>query len=162
MPSYTPPLRDMQFVLHEVLGAVDELKQMPRHADIDEGTINQILEEGGKFAAEVTQPLNLSGDAEGCTLDKATHEVTTPQGFKAAYAQYVEAGWPALSCDPDFGGQGLPLVLNQCFYEMLNAANQAWTMYPGLSHGAYAALHAHGSDAIKRRYLPKLTSGEWT
>ena len=82
----------------------------------------------------------MSGDIEGCKLDPATHEVTTPKGFKEAYAQYVEAGWPALSCDPDWGGQGLPLVVNQCFYEMLNSANQAWTMYPGLTHGAYAAL----------------------
>jgi hypothetical protein len=162
MPSYTPPLRDMHFVLHEVLHTVDELKQIPRYADLDTDTLNAVLEEGGKFAAEVTQPLNLSGDSEGCTLDKATHEVATPKGFKAAYAQYVEGGWPALSCDPEYGGQGLPLVTNQCFYEMLNSANQAWTMYPGLSHGAYEALHAHGTGAQKKTYLPKLTSGVWT
>ena len=162
MPSYTPPLRDMHFVLHEVLHTVDELKQIPRYADLDTDTLNAVLEEGGKFAAEVTQPLNLSGDSEGCTLDKATHEVTTPKCFKAAYAQYVEGGWPALSCDPEYGGQGLPLVTNQCFYEMLNSANQAWTMYPGLSHGAYEALHAHGTEAQKTTYLPKLTSGVWT
>ena len=87
---------------------------------------------------------------------------TTPKGFKEAYAQYVEGGWPALSCDPEFGGQGLPLVVNQCFYEMMNSANQAWTMYPGLTHGAYAALHAHGTDEQKQTYLPKMTSGEWT
>jgi alkylation response protein AidB-like acyl-CoA dehydrogenase len=95
-------------------------------------------------------------------LDKATHEVKTPTGFKEAYAKYVEGGWPALSCDPAFGGQGLPVVVNQCFYEMLNSANQAWTMYPGLSHGAYEALHAHGTDEQKKLYLPRLTSGEWT
>jgi alkylation response protein AidB-like acyl-CoA dehydrogenase len=110
-----------------------------RHADIDADTINAVLEEGGKFAAEVIFPLNISGDTEGCTLDKATHAVTTPKGFKEAYAQYVAGGWPALSCDPEYGGQGLPLVVNQCFYEMLNSANQAWTMYPGLTHGAYDA-----------------------
>jgi hypothetical protein len=162
MPSYTPPLRDMQFVMHEVLHVVDELKVCPRHADIDADTINAVLEEGGKFAAEVTFPLNISGDAEGCTLDKTTHEVTAPQGFKAAYAQYVESGWASLSCDPDYGGQGLPFVVNQCFYEMLNSANQAWTMYPGLSHGAYECLHAHGTEAQKKIYLPKLVSGEWT
>ncbi|WP_077034588.1 acyl-CoA dehydrogenase C-terminal domain-containing protein [Pelomonas sp. KK5] len=162
MPLYTPPLRDMQFVLHEVLGAVDELKQLPAHADVDADTINAVLEEGGKFAAEVIAPINLSGDLEGCTLDKATHEVKPPKGFKEAYAQYVEGGWPALGCDPDYGGQGLPVVLNQALYEMLNSANQAWTMYPGLSHGAYEALHAHGTDEQKKTYLPKLTSGEWT
>ena len=162
MPVYSPPLRDMQFVMHEVLNAVDELQACPRHADVDADTINAVLEEGGKFAAEVTFPLNISGDAEGCVLDKATHEVKAPQGFKQAYAQYVEGGWPALSCDPEFGGQGLPLILNQCFYEMLNSANQAWTMYPGLSHGAYECLHAHGSPEQQKLYLPKLTSGEWT
>ena len=162
MPQYNPPLRDMQFVMHEVLKVTDELKVLPPHADIDADTINAVLEEGGKFAVEVTFPLNISGDEEGCTLDKATHEVTPPKGFKQAYAQYVEGGWAALSCDPEYGGQGLPFVVNQCFYEMLNSANQAWTMYPGLSHGAYEALHAHGTDAQKKLYLPKLVSGEWT
>ncbi|HWP18160.1 MAG TPA: acyl-CoA dehydrogenase C-terminal domain-containing protein [Burkholderiaceae bacterium] len=162
MPQYTPPLRDMQFVLHEVLNVADEFKQMPKHAEMDAETVNAVLEEGGKFAAEVVFPLNQVGDEEGCTLDKTTHEVRTPKGFKEAYKQYVEGGWPALSCDPEFGGQGLPVVVNQCFYEMLNSANQAWTMYPGLSHGAYEALHEHGTPEQKRLYLPKLTSGEWT
>jgi alkylation response protein AidB-like acyl-CoA dehydrogenase len=162
MPQYTPPLRDMQFLLHEVLGAVDELKLLPRHAEVDADTINAVLEEGGKFASEVLAPLNLPGDAEGCTLDKTTHEVKTPKGFKAAYAKYVEGGWPALSVDPEFGGQGLPVLVNQCFYEMMNSANQAWTMYPGLSHGAYEALHAYGTEEQQKTYLPKLTSGEWT
>ena len=162
MPQYTPPLRDMQFVMHEVFKVTDEFKAIPKHADIDRETIDAVLEEGGKFAAEVTFPLNISGDQEGCTLDRVTHEVTTPKGFKKAYQQYVEGGWPALSCDPEYGGQGLPFVVNQCFYEMMNSSNQAWTMYPGLSHGAYEALHAHGTDAQKKIYLPKLVSGEWT
>ena len=162
MPQYTPPLRDMQFVLHEVLNVVDEFKQMPQHAEMDADTVNAVLDEGGKFAAQVVFPLNQVGDEEGCTLDKTTHEVRTPQGFKEAYKQYVEGGWPALSCDPQFGGQGLPVVVNQCFYEMLNSANQAWTMYPGLSHGAYECLHEHGTPEQKRLYLPKLTSGQWT
>ncbi|HQQ54663.1 MAG TPA: acyl-CoA dehydrogenase family protein, partial [Ottowia sp.] len=162
MPSYTPPLRDMQFVLHEVFHVADELKAMPTHAETDADTINAVLEEAGKFAAGVAFPLNVSGDAEGCHLDAATHAVTTPKGFKEAYAAYVEGGWPALSCDPQYGGQGLPHVVNQCLYEMLNSANQAWTMYPGLSHGAYEALHAHGTESQKATYLPKLVSGEWT
>ncbi len=162
MAQYTPPLRDMQFLMHEVLNVVEELKALPAHADIDADTINAILEEGGKFASQVIFPINQSGDEEGCTLNKTTHEVTAPKGFKEAYAQYVEAGWPALGCDPAFGGQGLPSVVNQCFYEMLNSANQAWTMYPGLSHGAYEALHAHGTDEQKKTFLPKLTSGVWT
>nr|WP_316643713.1 acyl-CoA dehydrogenase C-terminal domain-containing protein [uncultured Roseateles sp.] len=162
MPSYTPPLRDMQFVLHELLNVSEEFKMMPAHKDVDADTINAVLEEAGKFASQVIAPLNLSGDIEGCVLDKTTHEVKAPEGFKQAYAQYVEGGWAALSCDPEYGGQGLPIVMNQCLYEMLNSANQAWTMYPGLSHGAYEALHAHGTPEQKATYLPKLTSGEWT
>jgi alkylation response protein AidB-like acyl-CoA dehydrogenase len=162
MPTYTPPLRDMQFVMHELLNVTADLKTIPRHADIDADTINAVLEEGGKFASEVIFPLNISGDEEGCKLDNVTHAVTTPKGFKEAYSQYVEGGWAALSGDPEYGGQGLPLVINQCFYEMMNSANQAWTMYPGLTHGAHAALHAHGTDEQKKTYLKKMTSGEWT
>ncbi len=153
MPTYNPPLRDMQFLMHEVFKVSDEFKALPKHADVDADTINAVLEEAGKFAAEVTFPLNISGDEEGCTLDRATHEVKAPKGFKEAYAQYVEGGWPALSCDPEYGGQGLPFVVNQCLYEMLNSANQAWTMYPGLSHGAYECLHAHGTEEQKKTYL---------
>ena len=162
MPAYTPPLRDMQFVMHELLKVTDAFKAMPRHAEVDVDTVNAVLEEGGKFAAEVLFPLNVSGDTEGCSLDPVSHAVTTPKGFKEAYASYVAGGWAALSCDTAFGGQGLPLVVNQMFYEMLNSANQAWTMYPGLTHGAYASLHAHGTDAQKQTYLAKMTSGEWT
>ncbi len=162
MAQYVAPLRDMQFVLHELLEVEGELKQLPRHAEIDAEIINQLLEEGGKFASKVLFPLNHSGDREGCHLDRETHQVTTPKGFKEAYRQYVEAGWPALSCDPEHGGQGLPLVVNNAFYEMMNSANQAWTMYPGLSHGAYECLHEHGTPEQQRLYLPKLVSGEWT
>jgi alkylation response protein AidB-like acyl-CoA dehydrogenase len=162
MPTYHPPLRDMQFVLHELLGAVDALKLLPAHADLDADTVNAVLEEAGKFAAEVVHPLNAVGDIQGCTLNPQTHDVTAPEGFKAAYAQFVQGGWPALSCDPVYGGQGLPYVVNQCVYEMLNAANQSWAMYPGLSHGAYEALQAHGTAAQKALFLPKLTSGQWT
>jgi len=162
MPSYTPPLRDMQFLLHEVLDAVAELNTLPRYADLDAPTLDAVLAEAGKFACEVAQPLNLNGDVQGCTLNAQTNEVTTPKGFKQAYAQYVEGGWPALACDPTHGGQGLPLAANQCLYEMLNAANQAWTMYSALSNGVYAALHVHGTPEQKKTYLPKLTSGQWT
>jgi alkylation response protein AidB-like acyl-CoA dehydrogenase len=162
MGQYVAPLRDMQFVLHELLGVEGELKQLPKYVDIDADIINQVLEEGGKFTSEVLFPLNHSGDREGCHYDKASHAVTTPKGFKEAYQQYIAAGWPALSCDPEFGGQGLPLVMNNAFYEMLNSSNQAWTMYPGLSHGAYECIHEHGTAEQKSLYLPKLISGEWT
>ena len=162
MPSYNPPLRDMQFLMHEVFKVTDDYQQMTAHAEVDADTINAVLEEAGKFAANVTFPLNISGDAEGCVLNKETHEVTTPKGFKEAYQKYVEGGWPSLSCDTAYGGQGLPFAVNSAVYEMLNSANQAWTMYPGLSHGAYEALHVHGTEEQKKLYLPKLTSGEWT
>lgn len=162
MGQYIAPLRDMQFVLHELLHVADELKVLPKHAEIDADIINQVLEEGGKFTSEVLFPLNHSGDREGCKLDSTTHEVTPPKGFKAAYEQYVAAGWPSLTCDPEYGGQGLPMVLQNSFYEMLNSSNQAWTMYPGLSHGAYECLYAHGTEQQKALYLPKLVSGEWT
>ncbi|WP_428140481.1 acyl-CoA dehydrogenase C-terminal domain-containing protein [Delftia acidovorans] len=162
MPSYNPPLRDMQFLMHEVFKVTNDYQQMTAHAEVDADTINAVLEEAGKFAANVTFPLNISGDAEGCVLNKETHEVTTPKGFKEAYQKYVEGGWPSLSCDTAYGGQGLPFAVNSAVYEMLNSANQAWTMYPGLSHGAYEALHVHGTEEQKKLYLPKLTSGEWT
>ncbi|WP_233864570.1 acyl-CoA dehydrogenase C-terminal domain-containing protein [Paraburkholderia adhaesiva] len=161
MGQYTAPLRDMQFVLHELLNVEGEVKQMPKHADIDADTINQVLEEAGKFCSEVLFPLNQVGDREGCTY-AGDGVVTTPTGFKEAYAQFIEAGWPALACDPDFGGQGLPLFMNNALYEMLNSANQAWGMYPGLSHGAYECLHAHGTPELQKIYLPKIVSGEWT
>ncbi len=160
MGSYVPPLRDIQFVMHELLDTEATLKQLPAHADLDVDTINAIVEEAGKFSSQVIFPLNHSGDQEGCTWNDTV--VTTPKGYKEAYKQYVEAGWPALSCDPEYGGQGLPVSLNNALYETLNSANLAWTMYPGLSHGAYECLHAHGSDELKAAYLPKLVSGEWT
>jgi alkylation response protein AidB-like acyl-CoA dehydrogenase len=162
MPSYTPPLRDFSFVVHELLRATAELRALPRHADVDAETFDAVLAEGGKFAAAVLQPLNAVGDRHGCRLDLASCDVLTPEGFRDAYARYVEGGWPALACDPAYGGQGLPVLANQCLFEMLNSANQAWTMYPGLTHGAYECLHAHGTDEQKRLYLPKLTSGHWT
>ncbi|MCE1160440.1 MAG: acyl-CoA dehydrogenase C-terminal domain-containing protein [Burkholderiales bacterium] len=160
MGQYIPPLRDIQFVMHELLDTEGTLKQMPAHADMDVDTINAIVEEAGKFASSIVFPLNQSGDLEGCTLNGT--EVTAPKGYKEAYKQYVEAGWASLSCDPEYGGQGLPISLNNALYETLNSASIAWTMYPGLSHGAYDCLHEHGSDELKGLYLPKLVTGEWT
>lgn len=162
MGHYAAPLRDMQFVLHELLDVTSELKAMPAHAEVDADTINHILDEGGKFTAEVLFPLNHVGDHEGCRLDQVTHEVTTPKGFKEAYQQFVDGGWPSLTCDPEYGGQGLPIVVYNSLSEMLNSANQAWYMYPGLSHGAYECLHEHGTPEQKALYLPKLVSGQWT
>jgi alkylation response protein AidB-like acyl-CoA dehydrogenase len=162
MGQYVAPIRDMQFVLHEFLNVTDEFKNLPRFQEVDADIINQVLEEGAKFTQEVLFPLNHPGDREGCHYDPETKSVTTPKGFKQAYQQYVEAGWGALACDPAYGGQGLPVALNNSFYEMLNSSNQAWSMYPGLSHGAYECLKEHGTDEQKSVYLPKLASGEWT
>ncbi|MFN8916398.1 MAG: acyl-CoA dehydrogenase C-terminal domain-containing protein [Burkholderiales bacterium] len=162
MPQYHAPLRDMQFVLHEVLKVQDEFQHMPRFAEVDADTVNAVLEQGAKFCEQVIFPLNKPGDEQGCQHDKQTQAVPTPEGFRQAYQQYIEGGWAALACEPEYGGQGLPQTLNQVFFEMANAANQAWTMYPGLTHGAYECLHAHGTEEQKTLYLPKLTSGEWT
>ncbi len=162
MPTkYTPPLRDQQFVLHELLKVTDAYAQIPQYADVDADTMNQILEEAGKFCAEVLLPTNHVGDQQGCKLDTKTHEVKTPDGFKEAYAKFVEAGWGTLTADAQWGGQGLPRLLEIAFYEMQYSTNQAWAMYPGLAHGAFSALEAYGSDEQKATYLPKIVSGEW-
>ncbi len=162
MPAiYNPPLRDMRFVMHELLAVTSALKDIPAHADIDADTIDQVLEQGGKFCAEVLLPLNLSGDQEGCHFDASTNSVTTPKGFRQAYRQYCEGGWPSLSHDPAFGGQGLPHLIEIAFSEMKYATNQAWTMYPSLAHGVYNCLLMHGTDEQKQLYLPKIASGEW-
>jgi len=162
MPTYRAPLEEMMFVLEDVLGLPQKLKSWPAHQDFDLQTLQEILNQSARFASEVVQPLNQVGDAQGCELNAQTKEVKTPDGFKAAYRAFMEGGWASLSCDPQYGGQGLPLVVNQCVYEMLNSANQAWTMYAGLTHGAYECLHAHGSEWQKNTFLPKLTSGEWS
>ncbi|MGE0313133.1 MAG: acyl-CoA dehydrogenase C-terminal domain-containing protein [Lautropia sp.] len=161
MPSYAPPLRDFQFVLHEVLDAQAGLAELPAHAEVGRELIDQVLEEGGKFCAEVLFPLNRSGDEEGCTY-VGDGVVKTPEGFKEAWQQFKEGGWPTLTCAPEYGGQGLPMTIGLAMQEMMNSANQAWTMYPGLTHGAYDCLSAHGTPTQKATYLPKLVSGEWT
>ncbi len=162
MPIYKAPLRDQQFVIHEVLHAVDSLKVLPRHAEIDADTINQVVEQAGKFCEELLLPINQSGDAEGCTYDAACHSVRTPQGFKHAYQTFRDAGWPGLAGQTAFGGQGLPHLLQIAFYEMQYSTNQAWASYAGLTIGASECLLLHGSDEQKNIYLSKLTSGQWT
>ena len=161
MPSYTAPLRDMHFVLFDLLDVERELAAMPRYAGVDRAVIEAVLEEAAKFATQVIQPLNQVGDREGCTWH-GDGVVTAPTGFREAYAQFVAAGWPSLSCDPDFGGQGLPVVVNNRCFEMWNSSNQAWLMYAGLSHSAYECLVAFGTDEQKATYLTKIVSGEWT
>ena len=161
MPQYVPPLRDIRFVLHEVLGVEQVLAELPPHAQTNRELIDQVLDEGGKFCAEVLFPLNRSGDEEGCRHE-GNGVVVTPKGFKEAWQAFTEAGWPTLTCDPAVGGQGLPNAVGIAMQEMMNSANQAFTMYPGLTHGAYDCLTAHGTPEQKALYLPKLVSGEWT
>jgi len=161
MAQYTPPLRDMQFVLHEVLGATERLRELPAHAEVTRELADQVIEEGGKFCAQVLFPLNRSGDEAGCTWS-ADGSVRTPEGFKEAWEQFKAGGWPTLTCAPEFGGQGLPHSIGMTFNEMLNSANQAWAMYPGLTHGAYDCLKTHGTPEQKALYLPRLVSGQWT
>lgn len=158
MTTYQAPLRDMRFLINDLL-QIGDYDNLPGFAEASPDIVDAILEEGAKIAQEVLHPLNQSGDAEGCTLSEGA--VTTPSGFKEAYNTYTEGGWPALTCHPDVGGQGLPNVLGVAFNEMVASANMAFGMYPGLSHGAYEAIFAHGTEEQKQTYLPKLVSGEW-
>ncbi|HNS86357.1 MAG TPA: acyl-CoA dehydrogenase family protein, partial [Parvularculaceae bacterium] len=159
MTVYNAPLRDMQFILHDVLD-ISKYSNLPGFADATPDVVDAILEEGGKLASNVLHPINQSGDHEGCTR-KADGSVTTPKGFKEAYDQFREGGWQGLSFDPAYGGQGLPYILAVAFNEMVSAANMAFGMYPGLARGAADAIYAHGTDEQKKTYLPKMISGEW-
>jgi alkylation response protein AidB-like acyl-CoA dehydrogenase len=158
MAAYAPPLRDMAFVLHDVLQVRDS--GLPGYAELDRDFTAAILEEAGKITRDVLAPLNAVGDREGCVLENGV--VRTPTGFRAAFDLLREGGWTGLDCDPEYGGQGMPYVLHAAVGEMQSAANMAFAMYSGLTHGAYAAIHAHGSDEQKAAYLPKLVSCEWT
>jgi len=162
MPVYHAPLRDQQFVLHEVLQAIEQLRRLRPFQDLDADTVNQVLEEGGRFCSDVLLPLNLSGDEQGCRFDAASHEVKTPDGFRAAFDQLRQGGWQGLTAEAEYGGQALPHVLQIAFDEMRCATNQSWTMYSGLTLGAYECLLVHGTPQQKATYLPKLASAEWT
>ena len=158
MPTYTAPTKDMQFVLHDLLKVTES--SVPGFDELDAGFTGAILEEAGKIASEVLTPLNVVGDKEGCRLENGV--VYTPQGFKQALEQMKEGGWTGLDCDPEFGGQGMPSILGTVVGEMFSAANQSFTMYQGLTHGAYSAIHTHGTEAQKAKYLPKMVSCDWT
>lgn len=159
MPSYHAPLQDIRFVLNDLL-QIERYSNLPGFADATPETIDAILEEGAKLMEEVIAPLNLSGDKEGCKWNNG--EVTTPAGFKDAYKKYIDGGWSGITSDPKYGGQGLPHILGLILAEMASSANMAFSMYPGLSHGAYESIHAHGSDEQKQMFLPKIVTGEWT
>ena len=160
MGEYKVPHRDMRFVLNEVLDIDTHYQNLPGCEEATSDLVDAILEGAGKFAEQVIGPLNHSGDQEGCQFDDGN--VTTPAGFKEAYQQYVEGGWPSLAHDPEWGGQGLPESLGVIISEMIGSANWSWGMYPGLSHGAMNTLEEHGTQEQKQTYLTKLVSGEWT
>lgn len=159
MPRYDAPVRDMKFLFHDVL-QLKNFSNLPGFADAEPDVVNAILEEGGKFAKEVLFPLNKVGDTQGC-IRNSDASVKTPDGFPDAYKALVENGWPLLSAEPEMGGQGLPNVVNIAWTEMVSSSNMAFGMYPGLTHGAFQALMAEGSDEQKALYGPKMASGEW-
>ena len=158
MPSYTAPLRDMQFILHDLLKI--SAQDIPGYGDLDPDFTTAVLEEAGKVASEILQPLNAVGDREGCVLENGV--VRTPKGFKEAFKQVRDGGWTALDGDPAYGGQGLPYIMHTAVNETFVSANMAFNMYQGLTHGAYSAINVHGTPDQKQTYLPRLISCDWT
>ena len=156
--TYVAPVKDMQFLLHQVL-QISTL-DIPGYSDLDEDFTGAVLEEAGKLASEVLAPLNAVGDHEGCVLENGV--VRTPTGFKAAFDALRDGGWTALDCATEFGGQGLPYLIHSVVNEALVSSNMALNMYLGLTHGAYSAIQVHGTDAQKAEFLPKLASCQWT
>ncbi len=159
MNHFQPRTDDMMFILQQVLQAPQQLQALPPHAEADADLMQQVLDESGKFVAEVVAPLNRDGDEIGAQWKDGA--VTMPPGFRDAYQAFWQAGWPALACATEDGGQGLPAVLEATLYEMLSAANHGWTMAPGLLHGAYECIKHHASDELKAAYLEKVATGEW-
>lgn len=159
MPEYKAPIRDMKFVMQELLNCHDHYQRLG-FEDATPDMFDAILNEGAKFVEQEIAPLNRIGDEQGCKWNDGV--VTTPDGFKEAYQLYIEGGWPTLGQDVEWGGQGLPISLQANISEMMSAANHSFTMYPGLSHGAMATLEAHGTEQQKIMFLPKLVEGVWT
>jgi len=159
MNTYQAPVDDINFILARVLNAPAHVQALPSFAEVDHDLMQQVLVEAGKFVSEVVAPLSRTGDEVGCQFNNG--EVITPPGFKGAYQAFWQAGWPALACAAEDGGQGLPAVLEAVLYEMLSGANHGWTMAPGLLHGAYECIRHHASGELKARYLEKIATGEW-
>ena len=159
MPTYKAPIDDVKFLLNELLD-VGQLCRLPGYEEATPDLLNTIIEEGARFCEEVLAPLNQVGDSAGCTYENGV--VTTPPGFKAAYRQFCDGGWPALACATEYGGQGLPHLVRTVMEEFMCASNQSFGMYPGLTHGAYHALHVYGSAELKATYMEKLVSGQWS
>ena len=160
MSDYKAPLRDLHFNLFELFDYEAHYQSLPGYGEVNAELVTTILNEFDKFCSNILSPLNAVGDQEGCTWSHG--EVATPSGFKEAYRQYVEAGWPALANEPAYGGQGLPESLSIMLGEMRGTANWSWGMYPGLSHGAVNTIELHGTDSQKQRFLTPLVEGTWT
>jgi acyl-CoA dehydrogenase len=158
MPHYNAPTKDMQYVLNDVLDVKNS--SIPGYADLDADSLSAILEEAGKITSQVLAPLNAVGDQEGCHFENGV--IRTPAGFKDAFEQVKEGGWTGIDCDPEFGGQGLPYLVGTAVGEMFASSNMAFGMYQGLTHGAYSAIHTHGTEAQKQTYLPNMVSCDWT
>ena len=158
MPHYIAPTKDMQYVLNDVLDVKNS--SIPGYADLDADFLSAILEEAGKITSQVLAPLNAVGDQEGCHFENGV--IRTPAGFKDAFEHVKEGGWTGIDCDPEFGGQGLPYLVGTAVGEMFASSNMAFGMYQGLTHGAYSAIHAHGTEAQKQTYLPNMVSCDWT
>ena len=158
MPHYIAPTKDMQYVLNDVLDVKNS--SIPGYADLDADFLSAILEEAGKITSQVLAPLNAVGDQEGCHFENGV--IRTPAGFKDAFEHVKEGGWTGIDCDPEFGGQGLPYLVGPAVGEMFASSNMAFGMYQGLTHGAYSAIHAHGTEAQKQTYLPNMVSCDWT
>ncbi|WP_019029412.1 acyl-CoA dehydrogenase C-terminal domain-containing protein [Colwellia piezophila] len=159
MPEYKAPIRDIKFVMQELLNC-DNHYQKLGYEDASLDMVDAIISEAAKFTEQVVAPINQIGDEQGCTWTNG--EVTTPDGFKDAYQQYVAGGWPTLAQSVEFGGQGLPHSLNTAITELFSSANHSFAMYPGLSHGALATIEAHGNEQLKNQFIPKLVEGSWT
>ncbi len=160
MSDYKVPMREMQFVMNEMLDFEAHYERLGMGEDASPDLVAAIMEESAKFSENVIAPLNAIGDQQGCTWNDG--DVKTPDGFKEAYQQYVEAGWPSMTHSADVGGQGLPESMGTIMSEMYGSANWSWAMYPGLSHGAMKTLELHGTDDQKQTYLTKLVEGTWT
>ena len=158
MPSYCAPIKDIIYVMEDVIRVGNS--DVPGYQELDTGFISAILDESAKLAQDVLAPLNVVGDNEGCTLDNGV--VRTPIGFKRAFEMVKSGGWTGLDCDPEYGGQGIPIIMASAITEMFSSANMAFSMYQGLTHGAYSAIHTHGSEEQKNRYLPNMVSCHWT
>lgn len=159
MPQYNAPIRDFEFILKELLN-IGKYKNLKIFENVDDNLISSLLTEGAKLCEEVLFPLNQSGDKVGVKFENG--KVTVPPGFKEAYQTYVQSGWTSFTCDPKYGGQGLPEVVNMPIIEMICSANLSFGITPGLTHGAYNAIHMHAPDKLKKKYLPKMVDGTWT